>query len=120
MVAIEDWYDSQRRGLGREFREAVDHAIARIADNPLACPERYAEPAEPYHGDSPTCSGTGRLIALWLSSRAFTASGTPTGSALGFAGAPNERLKPAAGADSGGRLRRSHAPGARRGLAAGR
>lgn len=41
MAAIEDWYDSQRQGLGRGFREAVDHAIARISDNPLAYPERY-------------------------------------------------------------------------------
>jgi plasmid stabilization system protein ParE len=40
-MAIEDWYDSQRQGLGREFREAVDAAIARISDNPLAYPERY-------------------------------------------------------------------------------
>jgi toxin ParE1/3/4 len=41
LVAIEDWYDSERQGLGREFRETVDAAIARIADNPLAYPERY-------------------------------------------------------------------------------
>jgi len=41
LVAIEDWYDSQRQGLGGEFREAVEHAIARIADSPLAYPERY-------------------------------------------------------------------------------
>lgn len=41
LVAIEDWYDGQRQGLGGEFREAVDDVIARIADNPLAYPERY-------------------------------------------------------------------------------
>ncbi len=41
LAVIEDWYDNRRQGLGREFREAVDHAIARIADNPLAYPERY-------------------------------------------------------------------------------
>jgi len=40
LVAIEDWYDRQRQGLGREFREAVDAAIARISDNPLAYPDR--------------------------------------------------------------------------------
>jgi len=40
-MAIEDWYDSQRQGLGREFREAVDAAIARISDDPLVYPERY-------------------------------------------------------------------------------
>ena len=37
----EDWYDGRRPGLGREFRDAVDAAIARIADNPLAYPDRY-------------------------------------------------------------------------------
>jgi plasmid stabilization system protein ParE len=41
LVAIEDWYDGQRPGLGREVREAVDHAIARIVENPLAYPDRY-------------------------------------------------------------------------------
>jgi plasmid stabilization system protein ParE len=40
-VAIQDWYDRQRQGLGREFREAVDQANARIAENPLEYPERY-------------------------------------------------------------------------------
>jgi len=38
---IEDWYDEQQPGLGREFRYAVDSVIARIADNPLAYPDRY-------------------------------------------------------------------------------
>ena len=41
MVAIEDWYDGERLGLGGEFREAVDDVIARIAENPLMYPERY-------------------------------------------------------------------------------
>lgn len=41
LVAIEDWYDTQRQGLGREFREAVDAVIERISDNPLAYQERY-------------------------------------------------------------------------------
>ncbi|MDP2702721.1 MAG: type II toxin-antitoxin system RelE/ParE family toxin [Candidatus Rokubacteria bacterium] len=41
MAAIEDWYDSQREGLGAEFRQVVDEAITRIADGPLAYPERY-------------------------------------------------------------------------------
>jgi hypothetical protein len=35
LIAIEDWYDSQRQGLGAEFRESVDRVIARIADRPL-------------------------------------------------------------------------------------
>jgi plasmid stabilization system protein ParE len=41
LVRIDDWYEGQRRGLGQEFREAVDAVITRIADNPLAYPERY-------------------------------------------------------------------------------
>lgn len=38
---IEDWYDGQQAGLGREFRDAVDTVIARIAENPRAYPDRY-------------------------------------------------------------------------------
>ena len=41
LAAIEDWYDSQREGLGGEFLQMVDEAITRIADSPLAYPERY-------------------------------------------------------------------------------
>ena len=41
LVAAEDWYESQRDGLGGEFREEVAAVISRIADNPLAYPERY-------------------------------------------------------------------------------
>jgi plasmid stabilization system protein ParE len=41
LEGIEDWYEEQRPGLGHEFREAVDTVIARIADNPLAYPDRY-------------------------------------------------------------------------------
>jgi len=41
LVAIEDWYEAQRQGLGAEFRDAVDAAIARVANNPLIYPERY-------------------------------------------------------------------------------
>ena len=38
---IEDWYDGQQPSLGHEFREAVDAVFVRIADNPLAYPDRY-------------------------------------------------------------------------------
>jgi toxin ParE1/3/4 len=38
---IEDWYEERRPGLGHQFRGAVDAVIARIADNPLAYPDRY-------------------------------------------------------------------------------
>ena len=41
LETIEDWNDGQRSGLGLEFRDAVDALIARIADNPLAYPDRY-------------------------------------------------------------------------------
>ena len=40
-MAIEDWYDARRMGLGTEFRAAVDEAMARIAAHPLMYPERY-------------------------------------------------------------------------------
>ncbi len=41
LVAVEDWYDRQRQGLGSEFRQAVDDLIGRVAENPLRYPERY-------------------------------------------------------------------------------
>ena len=41
LMRIEDWYEGRRPGLGHEFREAVDAAIARIGENPLAYPDRY-------------------------------------------------------------------------------
>ena len=40
-MEIEDWYEEQQPGLGHEFRDMADAVIARIADNPLAYPERY-------------------------------------------------------------------------------
>jgi plasmid stabilization system protein ParE len=41
LVEIEDWYEAQEQGLGKEFREAFDEAISRIGDNPRSYPERY-------------------------------------------------------------------------------
>jgi plasmid stabilization system protein ParE len=41
LMDIEDWYEAQQPGLGHDFREAVDVVVIRIADNPLAYPERY-------------------------------------------------------------------------------
>jgi plasmid stabilization system protein ParE len=41
VMRAEDWYEAQRPGLGHEFREAVDATIARIAEKPLAYPDRY-------------------------------------------------------------------------------
>jgi len=41
LAGIEDWYDAQQVGLGVEFRGAIDELFGRIADNPLAYPERY-------------------------------------------------------------------------------
>ena len=40
-MRTEDCYEAQRPGLGHEFRDAVDVAIARIAENPLAYADRY-------------------------------------------------------------------------------
>jgi len=41
LVAIEDWYEVLREGLGVEFREVVEEVIGRIAANPVMYPERY-------------------------------------------------------------------------------
>ncbi len=36
--AAYDWYERQRPGLGREFLDAVDACLARIAENPAVYP----------------------------------------------------------------------------------
>ena len=41
LATIEDWYETQQAGLGAEFREAVNEALARVGRNPFAYPERY-------------------------------------------------------------------------------
>ncbi len=41
LAGIEDWYEARQPGLEAEFREAIDELFRRIADNPLAYPERY-------------------------------------------------------------------------------
>jgi plasmid stabilization system protein ParE len=41
LMRAEDWYEAQRPALGHDFRDAVDAAIARIAENPLAYADRY-------------------------------------------------------------------------------
>ena len=33
-----DWYESEHPGLGDEFRDAVEHALDRITEFPLASP----------------------------------------------------------------------------------
>jgi len=38
-----DWYDEQRLGLGDVFLDAVEAAIDRIADTPLAFPREDGE-----------------------------------------------------------------------------
>ena len=37
------WYEERQEGLGIEFREALDVAIARIARVPLAFPIQYRD-----------------------------------------------------------------------------
>lgn len=41
IATIDDWYETQQEGLGAEFREAVNEALARAGRNPFAYPERY-------------------------------------------------------------------------------
>ncbi|MEZ4493913.1 MAG: type II toxin-antitoxin system RelE/ParE family toxin [Dehalococcoidia bacterium] len=33
--STQDWYELRRAGLGAEFRDALEEAIARIADSPF-------------------------------------------------------------------------------------
>ena len=91
-MAIEDWYDAQRQGLGAEFRDEVDAAIARVANNPLI----YTRSATEERGvrsydDFPTFSGIDRTTPSWWSSLACTASAIPVLSALDFSGAAKSR-----------------------------
>jgi toxin ParE1/3/4 len=37
------WYESQRQGLGREFRAAIEQYFERIADNPERLPKVRGE-----------------------------------------------------------------------------
>lgn len=41
LAGIEDWYESQRPGLGTEFREMFDELVDRVSENPFAFPARY-------------------------------------------------------------------------------
>jgi toxin ParE1/3/4 len=37
------WYDAQRAGLGTDFRDAAEHAIALAAEGPLRFPRLHKE-----------------------------------------------------------------------------
>ena len=36
LIAAQHWYESQRAGLGQEFRSAIDEAMERLLKAPLA------------------------------------------------------------------------------------
>lgn len=42
-LEVREWYETRRVGLGREFGEALDLLIARIAASPLAFPRVHDE-----------------------------------------------------------------------------
>jgi plasmid stabilization system protein ParE len=42
-LEVRRWYESRRPGLGREFGQALDVLIARIAASPLAFPRVHQE-----------------------------------------------------------------------------
>ena len=42
LVDVQNWYESERRGLGIEFRHSVGEAICSIAEFPLAAPLMFA------------------------------------------------------------------------------
>ena len=96
LMRIEDWYEARRPGLGHEFREAVDAAIARIGENPLAYPDRYRGARRALVRRFRTSFGTGCSRISSSSLRASTASVIHERSALdsgerrtsGFSGAP--------------------------------
>jgi plasmid stabilization system protein ParE len=38
LVEVQQWYEAQRPGLGREFRAEVDKILAQLPDHPLMYP----------------------------------------------------------------------------------
>jgi plasmid stabilization system protein ParE len=42
-LEAQEWYETRRSGLGKEFAEAVDETIGRIVENPLAYMRAYKE-----------------------------------------------------------------------------
>lgn len=36
VIEIRQWYESRRAGLGRQFGEAIDGLVGRVAERPLA------------------------------------------------------------------------------------
>jgi hypothetical protein len=38
LAAAAEWYDAQRAGLGGELLDAIDDAVARLADAAVTCP----------------------------------------------------------------------------------
>ena len=36
LIEAQKWYERQRQGLGKEFREAIDEAMQRLVKTPLA------------------------------------------------------------------------------------
>jgi len=41
LIEAQDWYEAEAPGLGRRFRGEIDHAIRRIAGNPLQFPVMF-------------------------------------------------------------------------------
>jgi plasmid stabilization system protein ParE len=89
LAAIEEWYDSQREGLGAEFRQVVDEAITRIADSPLSYPERYRGARRVLLRRFPYVLWYRPFESLVVVWHACTASVTRGTSVLGFAGGRN-------------------------------
>ena len=42
-LEVRQWYESRRAGLGREFGQALDTLVERIASNPVAFPRAHLE-----------------------------------------------------------------------------
>ena len=43
LAAAQKWYETQRRGLGAEFHQAVSQVFARLTNNPLIYPAIYRD-----------------------------------------------------------------------------
>lgn len=48
-----DWYDNQKRGLGRDFKLHIIESIEKIIQNPLAFQKRYKDNRIKFTGKYP-------------------------------------------------------------------
>ena len=61
LIEAQNWYEAQRSGLGQEFRSAIDEAMERLLNAPLAASPilNYLASAAPDGGNFEGLAGQG-------------------------------------------------------------